>query len=129
MIRRPPRSTRTYTLFPYTTLFRSARGLRRRDRGDRRRLPAAARAAGTAALQSCARQLRRWPADRTRAVPAMAGTRRRLQVSVGIPARRCAAGGDRRSEEGRVGKGCVSTGSFRWSPYNKKKKKEKKRKN
>src|SRR3546814_17530712 len=25
MIRRPPRSTRTYTLFPYTTLFRSER--------------------------------------------------------------------------------------------------------
>src|SRR3546814_15643261 len=25
MIRRPPRSTRTYTLFPYTTLFRSVR--------------------------------------------------------------------------------------------------------
>src|SRR3546814_1434900 len=30
MIRRPPRSTRTDTLFPYTTLFRS-----RRDRGHR----------------------------------------------------------------------------------------------
>src|SRR3546814_16788387 len=29
MIRRPPRSTRTYTLFPYTTLFRSARLVRR----------------------------------------------------------------------------------------------------
>src|SRR3546814_4786132 len=28
MIRRPPRSTRTYTLFPYTTLFRSQRHLR-----------------------------------------------------------------------------------------------------
>src|SRR3546814_11427768 len=27
MIRRPPRSTRTDTLFPYTTLFRSANGL------------------------------------------------------------------------------------------------------
>src|SRR3546814_15237770 len=27
MIRRPPRSTRTDTLFPYTTLFRSPRGL------------------------------------------------------------------------------------------------------
>src|SRR3546814_18205238 len=27
MIRRPPRSTRTDTLFPYTTLFRSGRGL------------------------------------------------------------------------------------------------------
>src|SRR3546814_8441206 len=26
MIRRPPRSTRTYTLFPYTTLFRSVCG-------------------------------------------------------------------------------------------------------
>src|SRR3546814_20432098 len=27
MIRRPPRSTRTYTLFPYTTLFRSLTAL------------------------------------------------------------------------------------------------------
>src|SRR3546814_15641517 len=26
MLRRPPRSTRTYTLFPYTTLFRSELG-------------------------------------------------------------------------------------------------------
>src|SRR3546814_9195174 len=30
MIRRPPRSTRTDTLFPYTTLFRSAKGAARR---------------------------------------------------------------------------------------------------
>src|SRR3546814_10905349 len=30
MIRRPPRATRTDTLFPYTTLFRSASGRRRR---------------------------------------------------------------------------------------------------
>src|SRR3546814_16572091 len=30
MIRRPPRSTRTDTLFPYTTLFRSGRPLRER---------------------------------------------------------------------------------------------------
>src|SRR3546814_1987225 len=29
MIRRPPRSTRTDTLFPYTTLFRSPRGAER----------------------------------------------------------------------------------------------------
>src|SRR3546814_5029159 len=34
MIRRPPRSTRTDTLFPYTTLFRSAQ----KDRGVLRRL-------------------------------------------------------------------------------------------
>src|SRR3546814_7941199 len=31
MIRRPPRSTRTDTLFPYTTLFRSVRHARRRN--------------------------------------------------------------------------------------------------
>src|SRR3546814_2990615 len=39
MIRRPPRSTRTYTLFPYTTLFRSLvrqRDPRRRQREQRR---------------------------------------------------------------------------------------------
>src|SRR3546814_13958441 len=48
MIRRPPRSTRTDTLFPYTTLFRSgarARGGVRRDparRDDGRRVGAAA---------------------------------------------------------------------------------------
>src|SRR3546814_7893118 len=32
MIRRPPRSTRTDTLFPYTTLFRSAPGLEEIER-------------------------------------------------------------------------------------------------
>src|SRR3546814_7711704 len=31
MIRRPPRSTRTDTLFPYTTLFRSTTGRARND--------------------------------------------------------------------------------------------------
>src|SRR3546814_4235257 len=34
MIRRPPRSTRTDTLFPYTTLFRSRRGRVARARGE-----------------------------------------------------------------------------------------------
>src|SRR3546814_7443208 len=42
MIRRPPRSTRTDTLFPYTTLFRSAR------------LPPARRAPPRSARPSCA---------------------------------------------------------------------------
>src|SRR3546814_1958771 len=41
MIRRPPRSTRTDTLFPYTTLFRSSLYLR--PRLSRRRRPRAAR--------------------------------------------------------------------------------------
>src|SRR3546814_17988299 len=35
MIRRPPRSTRTDTLFPYTTLFRSFRGERPIKPGNR----------------------------------------------------------------------------------------------
>src|SRR3546814_21012981 len=38
MIRRPPRSTRTDTLFPYTTLFRSRRPYEAADRVDERRL-------------------------------------------------------------------------------------------
>src|SRR3546814_18336702 len=37
MLRRPPRSTRTDTLFPYTTLFRSCRRPARIDRADDRR--------------------------------------------------------------------------------------------
>src|SRR3546814_7028788 len=37
MIRRPPRSTLTDTLFPYTTLFRSVRTLVRRSAGPARR--------------------------------------------------------------------------------------------
>src|SRR3546814_17004337 len=35
MIRRPPRSTRTDTLFPYTTLFRSVAGQDRAGAGHR----------------------------------------------------------------------------------------------
>src|SRR3546814_19924930 len=40
MIRRPPRSTRTDTLFPYTTLFRSPAGPKHRERVDPQRPPA-----------------------------------------------------------------------------------------
>src|SRR3546814_10244297 len=41
MIRRPPRSTRTDTLFPYTTLFRSPRPRRPRRANSARPSPAA----------------------------------------------------------------------------------------
>src|SRR3546814_691204 len=44
MVRRPPRSTRTDTPFPYTTLFRSVARGRRQDRGDSRLADIAARA-------------------------------------------------------------------------------------
>src|SRR3546814_17577344 len=48
MIRRPPRSTRTDTLFPYTTLFRSDRSPDAAEGRDhrRRRYNAAGRRAG-----------------------------------------------------------------------------------
>src|SRR3546814_13885816 len=39
MLRRPPRSTRTYTLFPYTTLFRSPGGLLHATRRRSSRCP------------------------------------------------------------------------------------------
>src|SRR3546814_5925969 len=47
MIRRPPRSTRTDTLFPYTTLFRSPQLLVRAGRPQRWGLPLSRRAAET----------------------------------------------------------------------------------
>src|SRR3546814_19041994 len=52
MIRRPPRSTRTDTLFPYTTLFRSGRGLADTDHVEPRESAAGieARLAGQAAV-------------------------------------------------------------------------------
>src|SRR3546814_3716465 len=46
MIRRPPRSTRTDTLFPYTTLFRSDAGGRPRGDDLRRPLSRSLREAG-----------------------------------------------------------------------------------
>src|SRR3546814_4001532 len=60
MIRRPPRSTRTDTLFPSTTLFRSAvwRAGRRRGGGARHRPESRMPAAGRAILR------RRAPAAR-----------------------------------------------------------------
>src|SRR3546814_13218461 len=112
MIRRPPRSTRTDTLFPYTTLFRSTRRLlavvarrlaRRgvlaaRERCDRARR---SRGGGRAARSSaCIRRI------------GDSGARGRLDGTEGV----------RRSDEGRVGKECVSTGRSRGSPdYYKKK--------
>src|SRR3546814_17509348 len=71
MIRRPPRSTRTETLFPYTTLFRSPN--RRRARGDCR----AARA----------------PRDGRSRPPRRARSRRRQARGAAAHPRSAAAGG------------------------------------
>src|SRR3546814_17732326 len=55
MIRRPPRSTRTDTLFPYTTLFRSARSDLVRSVRERWRIPAAKRDRRGVVRRWCAR--------------------------------------------------------------------------
>src|SRR3546814_15194064 len=108
MKRRPPISTRTDTLFPYTTLFRSAR------------VPLVVSAQVDAADVLCGcialvdledgNNLGRvqWH------VKAIANTRRRAQ-QVG-QVRRIRVLDDHRSEERRVGKECVSTCRSRWSP-------------
>src|SRR3546814_7122153 len=65
MIRRPPRSTRTDTLFPYTTLFRSRVAARcggdreRRARAGRRSAQAAAGRGAGGAVAGVAGDLRR----------------------------------------------------------------------
>src|SRR3546814_7946147 len=88
MRRRPPSSTRTYTLFPYTTLFRSVRRRRRRRPTTR---PWLARLATTSSL----------PAKATtwwRATPRRSGTppRRWPTIPPLRPARRATT---HRSEE------------------------------
>src|SRR3546814_19723002 len=120
MIRRPPRSTRTDTLFPYTTLFRSAA------------LPARGDVPDLVARRNRARAFR---FDRSGI-----GTRRGVSDRIFVDelrallARRicqCAVDGDAerdpllgRSEERRVGKEGVSTFRYRWSPYHSKQNKD-----
>src|SRR3546814_4225806 len=65
MIRRPPRSTRTHTLFPYTTLFRSA--------------AAAARSPAQGPDQTTVRALAAHWLPRTLAASSVSGGRRRSE--------------------------------------------------
>src|SRR3546814_12227960 len=134
MIRRPPRSTRTYTLFPYTTLFRSALG------GDRLGLglqllgdeaiekpdvlqPPAIVGLEQVAHDDAAGRLIGSDAEEDSALVRCAHGRLgqhapdligllRPSILDRIP----------RSEERRVGTVCVSTCRYRWSPYHTKKK-------
>src|SRR3546814_19610954 len=118
MIRRPPRSTRTDTLFPYTTLFRS------NSRTDD--LWNAVEAAGAQGLTAIAHDFTGQPG-----IPLirMTGSRCEGGASV-ITVTQGEFSRDRRdtidaegrrwqvprSEERRVGKECVSPGRARWVP-------------
>src|SRR3546814_20505725 len=128
MIRRPPRSTRTDTLFPYTTPFRSART--DTDFGILR-------------TEYFGRQLRRVDFDFfdglephfvfVARVPQRGARPQPLaENGFGLRVDHICGGiqveavllvnfpvlfDQRRSEERRVGKECVSTCRYRWSPY------------
>src|SRR3546814_20780311 len=109
MIRRPPRSTRTDTLFPYTTLFRSGYLLGIGGRSRARRI-VTEMPETNAALAIVTRDRK----DDVRLSMAL------NKLTEEDPALRW--GRTRRSEERRVGKECVSTCRSRWSPYHYKKK-------
>src|SRR3546814_14884699 len=118
MIRRPPGSTRTDTLFPYTTLFRSA--FERHDGG---------RIAGKALLRkgihlkegngvhiicsSLSRQHSYSPCSASCSCSISTATSFDRRGSLWLST--CPSG-SARSEERRVGKECVSTCRSRWWP-------------
>src|SRR3546814_20413027 len=110
MRRRPPRSTRTDTLFPYTTLFRS----------DRPAMVARSRAV--------AAQLNKGVTDLLKKNGVKVFTGHARLHGGGAVAVTGEGGGTQvllaahtvlatRSEERRVGEECVSTCRSRWSPY------------
>src|SRR3546814_7265787 len=101
MIRPPPRSTRTDTLFPYTTLFRSGRGYRAcRDRPFRfGGADARGRRAGARRRLHARPPFRRRARRSARAAVRYRG-RKPLQLLVRVPpARADAAPGAARSDE------------------------------
>src|SRR3546814_17159695 len=104
MIRRPPRSTRTDTLFPYTTLFRSTFHTPFDEETRELREEAIRRLAlgqdappelllGVGNMNHWGAWLVQADTNNTHVEPPL------------------------RSDERRVGKECVSTGRSRWSPY------------
>src|SRR3546814_10973350 len=102
MIRRPPRSTRTDTLFPYTTLFRAM-------------LPPPTRRAVTIIDPSYENK-----ADYRHTLNTVNEGLKRFPTGCFIiwyPLVQRIEAQDMRSEERRVGKACVSTCRSRWSPY------------
>src|SRR3546814_11593667 len=123
MIRRPPRSTRTDTLFPYTPLFRSVQAevmaLLSRLRRERRLsmlfishdLALVRQLCHRIVVLDQGRVAEAGPTGELLAKPRSDITQRLIAASA-------------RSEERRVGKECVSTCRSRWSPSHSKKKKK-----
>src|SRR3546814_14842284 len=109
MIRRPPRATRTYTLFPDTTLFRSILLV---EQNANVALHAAhygyvLEVGRIVMADTCARLL-----DKEDIQEFYLGMKEQ-----GVRGKRRWKKRKTRSEERRVGKECVSTCRSRWSPY------------
>src|SRR3546814_20608206 len=114
MIRRPPRSTRTDTLFPYTTLFRSPESGLFVNIPEQGEIEGLATSDGYCPVPPGSGD----PASRLLAQPAQVRAAARGLFDEPISsllALRAAQLGDR-SEESRVGKERVRTCRFRWSP-------------
>src|SRR3546814_15434216 len=118
MIRRPPRSTRTDTLFPYTTLFRSElrtlpRVVRRHHRIVGGKAPLRPILLGRHVVGGAKMTLQHlkllavFEKDDVLGRDRLLDRHRRAQrLGLGL-----------RSEDGRLGKECVSTCSYLWSTY------------
>src|SRR3546814_14718570 len=131
MILRPPRSTRTDTLFPYTTLFRSFDGTeavsglayehhfwRRKQGGQPRAGLGAELDRQDVASQRLYAETRSWRcpnATRRHDLDQQQDRWRRWRHQIFRD--RASRTNKRRSAERRVGKECVSTCRSRWSPY------------
>src|SRR3546814_13885864 len=115
MIRRPPRSTRTDTLFPYTTLFRSvmqsfchtAAYPKPVDVKTHHELPAFISTRGGVSLRPGDGIIHSWLNRMLLPDTVGTGGDSHTRFPIGIS----------RSEERRLGTECVSTCRSRWSPY------------
>src|SRR3546814_12572268 len=123
-IRRPPRATRTDTLFPYTTLFRSSL-----DKADGTNVvpeqtvelasdyvSVPTRSTGTEGERELlAREMQK---EMTASILRRIDAASRAPQPIGMPSAPPPVDeAAPRSEERRVGKECVSTCRSRWSPY------------
>src|SRR3546814_20404155 len=121
MIRRPPRSTRTDTLFPYTTLFRSqyhSDGFLRGGTGDEYPIfPLAARGFAVLSIENpptiahAFPNLKTWDEINRASMKDWADRRSLLSSTLTVVGQVVPRG---RSEESRVGNECVRTGVSRW---------------
>src|SRR3546814_17630580 len=113
MIRRPPRSTHTDTLFPYTTLFRCGRA---RNARDTSRPTMRARTARPTARIHAGASIDLYQSCHGRSGP------RSYRPTPGKTKQAFYTSALGRSEEREVRKECVRTGRSRWAPDNNKNK-------